>query len=281
MDIDRELVPFYLDVTTIDRVWGKETIYATSRAPNASVVSMAVDNDYSHIVGKTLADLCQEYGRALVGDACIEPSRFPLIAKVLEATKPLSIQVHPSAGNKNNDDPKTEMWMSIGNSSALVGLKQGTSNMKELIGHHIDAPISSFLNNYMLHDKDMVLIEAGQIHALVGGKVFEISQCSDTTYRLYDWDRLGLDGKPRALQIDKSLDAIDCSLAAPTIEKTTINCDFFKCQLRMEDKIELTTNKDTFTLVYFINSMKCMVVPANIGNSRLTIPGNALLVTLV
>lgn len=165
-----------------------------------------------HLAGQTLGDALQIYGAELIGVGNDPAEGFPLLAKLLDAQDWLSVQVHPNdeQANQLEGEPrgKTEAWviLSAGEGSELViGITPNTP--RETVAHAIE---TSTLENYLVRQPvqagDVLFIPAGTVHA-IGPDIllYEIQQSSDTTYRLYDWGRMGLDGNPRPLHIEKSL----------------------------------------------------------------------------
>ncbi len=156
---------------------------------------------------------------ALLGrNNIVKNMRFPLLIKLIDANDKLSVQVHPKdeyAYKHENEPGKTEMWYII---SARPGarLVYGLRNhiTKEIFKKAIDNnTIEKTLNEVEVKRGDVFFIPAGMVHAIGEGIVIaEIQQNSNTTYRIYDWNRVGLDGKRRELHIEKALDVIDFDL---------------------------------------------------------------------
>lgn len=143
--------------------------------------------------------------------------RFPLLMKVIDAKTRLSVQVHPNEETRKvtGGDPKTEMWCALSEGPIYAGLKPGTT------AEQIEAAVSSgrFEELLVKHDAkvgDVFFIPGGLVHAIGDGvRLYEVQQSSDTTFRLYDWGRVGKDGKPRELHVAQALQAIDYTLAVP------------------------------------------------------------------
>ncbi|QDU95194.1 type I phosphomannose isomerase catalytic subunit [Lignipirellula cremea] len=167
------------------------------------------------LAGKTLHQLVTEQGPSLLGRHYPQ-TQFPLLFKFLDAHKHLSVQVHPDdAGGALLDPPdlgKTEAWIVMHaepDSLLYAGLKRGFDRPA------LEREMSRGTTELCLHRftpavGDCLFIPAGTVHALGAGvMVAEIQQASDTTFRLFDWNRVGADGQPRALHIDQGLDAID------------------------------------------------------------------------
>lgn len=177
------------------------------------------------LLGTTLAAIVAEHGAALLGRHHPQP-RFPLLAKFLDARRTLSVQVHPNDAQAALLDPpdlgKTEAWLVIdADEGGLVyaGLKRGFDRPafeREL--HRGTGELC--LNRFEPAVGDCVFIPAGLVHALGEGLlIFEVQQSSDTTYRLYDWKRVGADGTPRELHIGAGLDATDFSLGPVGVQQ--------------------------------------------------------------
>ncbi len=170
------------------------------------------------LAGKSIAELVQEYKGELVGKHVYENTgdEFPLLIKFIDAHSDLSIQVHPNdelaALRHNGSKGKTEMWYVVAaqeGAHLLAGLSQPITP-DEYEARVADGSITEVLARHEVHPGDVFFLPAGRIHAICGGCfIAEIQQTSDITYRLYDYGRLGLDGKPRQLHTELAKDAID------------------------------------------------------------------------
>ncbi len=167
------------------------------------------------LAGKSLRELVETYGEDI--SPRTENGRFPILIKYIDANKRLSVQVHPDDNYaKAHESPtelgKTECWYIMEappGAELIMGIKKGIDKEKfiELIK---EKRIEDGLNRIKVEKGDFIYIKTGTVHALLEGiMVCEIQENSDTTYRLYDWGRLGKDGKPRPLHIDKALDVIN------------------------------------------------------------------------
>lgn len=184
-----------------------------------------VNGEYA---GKSMRDLMLDHGAALLGTS--KPSadgRFPLLVKLLDAGDNLSVQVHPPDGEKSPTGiGKTEAWYvldSAEDASLICGLSPGTE-----AGQFAADAATSKVRDYLVEQSvvagDCVYIPAGQTHAICAGTVLcEIQQTSDVTYRMYDWDRLGLDGKPRETHLEESLEVIDYDLLPSIPERRELS----------------------------------------------------------
>ncbi len=195
-----------------DRQTAAESWEVCSRGDDQSEVL------FGPLAGRTLRDLLCAFGPQLVGSD--QPSdRFPLLFKFLDAAEPLSVQVHPSdalaARLVPPDSGKTEAWFVIDaapDSLIYAGLRTGVD--RACLADAIRAGrVGEVLHSFRAAPGDCLLIPAGTVHA-VGREVLiaELQQSSDTTFRLFDWNRAGPDGRPRPLHIDQGLDAVDFEL---------------------------------------------------------------------
>ncbi|MBA4148703.1 MAG: class I mannose-6-phosphate isomerase [Verrucomicrobia bacterium] len=167
------------------------------------------------LAGKSLHWLMEHHRPALLGSAQANSSgRFPLLIKILDAQEKLSLQVHPPAAKvaELGGEPKTEMWFIADATPAadlFVGLKRGTTRteFEQKIG---DGSVAECFHHILVKPGDAIFLPSGRVHAIGAGNViFEIQQNSDTTYRVFDWNRVDARGKPRELHVEKSLDSID------------------------------------------------------------------------
>lgn len=145
----------------------------------------------------------------------IYPGTFPLLIKFIDAKRDLSIQVHPDdelARKRHNSKGKTEMWYIIDaapQAHLISGLKKSITP-EDYVRLVEENKITDVLQDYKVSSGDVFFLPAGRIHAIGGGcYLAEIQETSDITYRIYDYGRLGLDGKPRQLHTELAKDAID------------------------------------------------------------------------
>lgn len=165
--------------------------------------------------GATLGGLTRERGEELLGRHAPR-SQFPLLLKFLDANRNLSVQVHPNDEQGARLDPpdlgKTEAWVVLHaepGSKIYAGLKRGFD--REALAREVHRGTTEMcLHAFEPSAGDCVFIPAGTVHAIGAGLVIaEIQQSSDTTFRLFDWNRVGADGQPRQLHIEESLEVID------------------------------------------------------------------------
>lgn len=191
--------------------------------------------------GVTLNDLWQKHRAEVFGGLKSDSPCFPLLMKILDACDDLSIQVHPPASRaaELGGDPKTEMWFiahADPGAKIYAGLKNGVTRTQ------FDAALQNGTLADVVHvihprTGDCLFIPSGRIHAIGAGLlIYEIQQNSDTTYRVFDWNRVGLDGKPRQLHIAESLASIDFTDFEPSMQSRAaegplVSCEFFDVHL--------------------------------------------------
>lgn len=226
------LYPMKFEPLFKDKIWGGNKIKTElgldfSPLPNCGEVwaLSGVDENTSvvsngFLKGNELNELIEIYMGDLVGDAIYErfANEFPLLIKFIDANDYLSIQVHPDdelAEKRKIGYGKSEMWYIIQadeNAELISGFNCKTDK-KSYLNHLENKSLKQILNHEKVSKADVFYIPAGRVHALGPGLLLaEIQQTSDTTYRIYDWDRVDDKGKPRQLHIEEALDAIDFTL---------------------------------------------------------------------
>lgn len=170
--------------------------------------------------GQTLDNLVLQYGFEILGKSLFKDknSKFPLLIKLIDANNDLSVQVHPNDKyafeNENGELGKSEMWYivdSVPGSKLVSGLKNGTTK-DSFINSVKNGAVSDCLNYIEVLPGDCYNIPAGLVHAIGAGcLICEIQQNSNTTYRVYDYDRTDDDGNKRPLHLEKALDVINFS----------------------------------------------------------------------
>jgi len=165
------------------------------------------------LAGRGLTELTRAHGRELVG-AAWDGGEFPLLVKLIDANDRLSVQVHPddalAKSLKVGPRGKTECWLVIADGGELyVGLKPGVT-AKSFEAARTAGRLAECLQRHAVGDGDFVFLPARTVHALGAGTlIYEVQQTSDLTFRVDDWGRVGLDGKPRPLHLEHSLATID------------------------------------------------------------------------
>ncbi len=188
------------------------------------------------LAGTTLHELWSTRREEIFGAGLVDSDRFPLLVKILDARDDLSIQVHPpeSLASEMGGEPKTEMWYiaaATAGARLVVGLRAGVT--RESFTEAIrSGTVAEQVHEIPVSAGDFVFIPSGRLHAIGAGLlIFEIQQNSDTTYRVFDWNRLGLDGQARQLHIEESLASIDYSDIEPGLDQARGNviaaCEYF------------------------------------------------------
>ncbi len=209
-----------------ERVWGGRNLAdaLARQLPEGKVIGESweiVDRPEAQSVihggehdGATLRGLIEKHTTAIMGEG-YDPNRpFPILVKWLDCQDRLSLQVHPpeSVASVLNGEPKTENWYIADTQTGanlIVGLKKGVTR-QEFESRLEEGTLESCIHRFDVSPGDSILVESGRLHAIdAGNLILEIQQNSDTTYRVYDWGRVGLDGDPRQLHIEESLQCID------------------------------------------------------------------------
>ena len=278
---------------------------------NESVVANGPDK------GLTLADMVRKYREELVGEANYARfgNKFPLLIKFIDAKQDLSIQVHPTdelAKKRHNSMGKTEMWYIVDcepGAYLYYGFQKEISKaeFKERIENNT---LLEVLNKVPVHKGDVFFISAGTLHAIGKGiLIAEIQQNSNTTYRIYDYGRVGADGKPRQLHVEKA--QMVTRLAPPDREpksqgqperfpggvRTLLSsCEYFTVtQISLSGKEEFSADHTSFHSLLMlegeavlswsngvmrITKGESVLVPANTGRYTLEGKGELVLTTI-
>jgi mannose-6-phosphate isomerase len=215
--------PYLLDPKLTTQVWGGDElvrIYGKHGDPNARLGESweCWDADpvtNGALAGSTVADLRARLGAELLGD--LDPNLiFPVLTKIITAHDWLSVQVHPddAYAQRVEHQPfgKTECWYVLDaqpDAQIVYGWTRDTSR-DEYERRVADGTLGELLRKIPLKAGDTVYIPHGVVHAIGPGvTVFETQQASDLTYRMFDYNRLGLDGKPRELNVQKAADVLN------------------------------------------------------------------------
>jgi mannose-6-phosphate isomerase len=174
--------------------------------------------DEGPLEGTSLRELVQKRGAELLGPRLSKADHFPLLVKFIDAREDLSVQVHPDDEKGRRlagDRGKTETWVVMDAEPGCwiySGLKSGVTS--EQFRSAITAgQVEPLLHRFAPRRGDCIMIEAGTVHAIGAGVLLaEIQQMSDATFRVFDWGRLGTDGKPRELHVDQALESTNFSL---------------------------------------------------------------------
>jgi mannose-6-phosphate isomerase len=228
------LYPFVFKPVFQERIWGGrniERLYQKNLPAHVPIGESWEICDRSDVQseivngplrGKTLHWLMQHHRAELMGKAAALNDRFPLLIKILDAEEKLSLQVHPPANKaaKLGGEPKTEMWyiaQAKKDAELYVGLRRNVSR-SEFETCIADGTVAKCFHRIRVHAGDAMFLPSGRVHAIGAGLViFEIQQNSDTTYRVFDWNRVDAHGKPRQLHVKESLECIDFQDFEPEI----------------------------------------------------------------
>lgn len=230
-----------------------------------------VDGDFSVVTygadkGKTIDELIREYGESLLGAGVMKRfgTRFPLLIKFIDAWDDLSIQVHPDdvlAEKRHHSFGKTEMWYVIKatpDAALYCGFSQPI-DADEYVRRVEDNSIMEVLKRYDVTAGDVFFLPAGRVHAIGAGCfIAEIQQTSNITYRIYDYNRKGADGKGRELHTELAKDAIDYTFQSdyrthytpqPGAAVELVQCPYFTTRLL---ETETPMMRDYATLDSFV-----------------------------
>lgn len=213
-----------------ERVWGGRTLASVlgrvlpEGAPigesweivdRAEVQSVVAQGPWA---GRSLRELLRDHAPEVMGPTWLPERRFPILVKWLDCRDRLSVQVHPpaSVAARLGGEPKTENWFiaqAEAGAAVYAGLRPGVT--RETFEQAIAAgTVEHCLERRVVRAGDSLLIQSGTMHAIdAGNLILEIQQNSDTTYRVYDWGRVGLDGKPRQLHVRESLECLAANTA--------------------------------------------------------------------
>jgi mannose-6-phosphate isomerase len=189
------------------------------------------------LAGQTLSSVIKKYPREIISDENFG-GQFPLLIKFLDAEDVLSVQVHPdpeTCRQMGKGEPKTECWYIVSAAIGAViykGLKKGTNkeNFAEAIRK---GSVAGLLEEVPVEAGQCHFLPAGTAHSIGGGLLIaEIQTPSDTTYRVFDWNRVDDDGEPRQLHIEEALESINFEVSGSKLPVTTVgrlvDCEYFK-----------------------------------------------------
>jgi mannose-6-phosphate isomerase len=259
---------FLLEPQYRERVWGGQKL----KPADPPIGEAWVAFDQSRVreglhAGQTMAELTSRYGGDFLGTAVAESigSRFPLLVKLLDCADWLSVQVHPNDEQAERlvgpgESGKTEAWHFIEvepGATILAGVKPGTTP-EGLVEAIREGTILDAARRFEIHSGETVLIPSGTLHALGPGMLlYEVQQSSDTTYRVYDWERPTSAG--RKLHIEECVAVTNAHSAAvltppPVLNGTslamTVSCPFFDLEVAQIGEAPLSA--DTAGLSFHI-----------------------------
>jgi mannose-6-phosphate isomerase len=327
--MNEEIYPLTFNPVFKDYIWGGrnlETKLGRDLPPGKVAESWEISGHPSSstkvangpLAGQSLPEVMDLLGQDLVGSrsqTMLARGKFPLLIKLLDANRRLSVQVHPddAYATKHEDGElgKTEMWYVLHaepDARLIYGLQEGVSPGAFREALHA-GQLEKCLHQLQVKAGDAIFIPSGSIHAIMEGLIIaEIQQNSDTTYRVYDWNRVGDDGKPRPLHIDKALDVIDFELVEPgpfipeLVEETDSlrrevisTCPYFTVErLTFDQTASFKGDNDGSTFEIWgamtgqaqvewryapldLPSVRFGLLPAALGNFEIKVPGPATL----
>jgi len=297
--------------TCKDYIWGGTRLYDQYGIGNGGVtaeawVLSARDNGPCFIAegeykGKTLAEVLEAEGKSVWGTRAQKFPTFPLLIKLIDAAKDLSVQVHPSdeyALKNEGEYGKTEMWYVVdrGEGAFLYAGFNREVSSEEFAAAIADNTVTDLLNKVYVEKGDSIFIPSGTVHAIGAGLLIaEVQQNSDLTYRVYDYGRLGADGKPRPLHIEKAVKvAKTCPPESSVLHAENVavsriaECEYFVTDaVKVPECGSITVDEDSFACLLCIEgevragelSLKageCAFVPAGYGEMPLSGNGRIL-----
>lgn len=231
----------------------------------ASVVADGEDK------GLTLSEYIEKHGKAVLGKNCEKFENFPILIKLIDAKDNLSVQVHPDneyAQRVEGEYGKTEMWYIVDcdpGAELLYGFKKEISK-DEFAERIANNTLLEVTNSVPVKKGDVFFIQAGTLHAIGKGiLIAEIQQNSNTTYRIYDYGRVGKDGKPRELHVEKAKDVTVLGPAkqypeTPVVDengaktKLLSKCEYFTTyRVDVDEKTTLTADDSTFNSILVLD----------------------------
>jgi len=273
--------PLTFEPIFMERIWGGrrlESEFGEKLPPNTRIGESweIVDRAEAQSVvangplrGKTLHELWTQYRHDLFGEVP-ESDRFPLLVKLLDAHEKLSLQVHPPEDTAKTlgGESKTEFWYVAAaerDAEIFVGLR--ASLTREQFKRALDEKtVEDCVHKISVKAGDAMFLPAGRLHAVSGGNLLvEIQQNSDTTYRVFDWNRVDEKGKPRQLHVDQALQCIDFNDVEPKLiepqDELLVRHDLFEIQKWNLDRPREIERPGQFAIVCCLSgSLRCVDV---------------------
>ena len=315
--VSSPIYPLRLKPKFDHRLWGGQRLARWLGLPEplpdnlAEIWLVYADNPILNgpLAGKTLGQAAEELGETLLGSQSLPRygHDFPQLAKFIDANDRLSIQVHPDDAYAHTVEAhtgfhgKTEAWYILHaepGATLIYGLKR-PSNREEFARAVAEGWLEELVHYLPVHAGDVIFVPAGTLHAINEGiLLFEIQQKSDLTYRVYDYNRRGVDGKPRELHLEKALDVIRYEPPAqekiPPIElepgrDLLVACPYFALERHhlTSPRVDTTrpTSFETWTVIEgsatvggeHLRLGQSIVLPAHLGEYRITPEGQATL----
>ncbi|MFO7871892.1 MAG: type I phosphomannose isomerase catalytic subunit [Kiritimatiellia bacterium] len=303
--MSRKLYPLLFGPVYKDYIWGGDRIPRLfNREPQNGVCAesweisdrgegMSVVTNGA-LAGTSLAELVKNSAEDLLGRSYAGTTVFPLLIKIIDAKEQLSVQVHPDddSARRAGGEAKTEMWYVLDaepHAAIYAGLKPGTSPetfKAALKSEHLE----KVLNTIKPRRGTAVYVPGGRVHAIGSGLLLlEVQQNSNTTYRVYDWGRVGKDGKPRELHVDKAMSVINWRDSEPiTVEprgmeaengvqrREILKCPYFRVTRSTTGKAtEIRNSCQSFSILF---QLEGNLEIRNGGNAENIGPGTSCLI---
>lgn len=237
---EKELYPYLVLPKEVQAIWGGDALalqYGKKADPEAKTGESwecwdenTVEN--GPLQGKTIGQLRGLLGSAFLGD--LDPGHiFPILTKIIDARASLSVQVHPDDAYakhvEHQENGKTECWYILQaqpGAELILGWSRDT-NREEYLRRVADGSLGEILRRVPVQSGDAFYLPAGTLHAIGAGIVlFETQQASDLTYRIFDWNRLEANGKPRTLHVEKAADVLHWKrCTAGAVAQITYECE--------------------------------------------------------
>jgi mannose-6-phosphate isomerase len=269
-----------------ERIWGGRRLadlYGKKLPPSVAIGESweIVDRPEAQSVvrdgplrGKTLHELWMQDRRSIFGNVP-DATRFPLLVKILDAREKLSLQVHPpeKVAAKLGGEPKTEFWYVAAadpDAELFVGLQEAMTRA-EFEEALRAGTVAEYVQKIRVKTGDAMFLPAGRLHAVGEGNLLvEIQQNSNTTYRVFDWNRVDDQGRPRQLHVDQALQCIDFNDIRPRLVQTQaemlLHHDLFEIQKWNLDSQRQIAPSRQFAIVYCLSGkLRCADVELGPG----------------
>ncbi|MDQ6826844.1 MAG: class I mannose-6-phosphate isomerase [Candidatus Eremiobacteraeota bacterium] len=222
--MDQSLIyPYLIEPLEVEAIWGGHALareYGKKADPKVKVGESWECWDKNVVAngplqGSSIAELRERLGGTLLGD--LDPTQmFPILTKIIDARGSLSVQVHPDDAYaqrvEHQANGKTESWFILGaepGAELILGWARDTDR-EEYLRRVAEGSLADILRRVPVQPGDAFYLPAGTLHAIGAGIIlFETQQASDLTYRIFDWNRVDANGKPRALHADRAADVLD------------------------------------------------------------------------
>ncbi len=278
------LYPMKLTAPCKDYLWGGNRLREEyGKVSNADKIAesweLSCHKDGQSVIangehsGETLTEYIDKQGKQVLGDNCKKFEYFPILIKLIDAKDNLSVQVHPDneyAMRVEGEYGKTEMWYIVDcdpGAELLYGFKHNITK-EEFEARIKNNTLLEVTNNVPVHKGDVFFIKSGTLHAIGKGiLIAEIQQNSNTTYRIYDYGRVGADGKPRQLHIEKAVEVT--KLTPPEFPTKAMGeveqkdgytwqllskCEYFRVnKASVSEKCELEAGKGSFNSILVLD----------------------------